>query len=327
MHTNLLVDAIMRQTTVLIAQLTATAGVRVPLAHLADEVFLSLSGELEDQGVPRKVIADMFGLALRSYQRRVQRMRESATDHGLTLWQAVFDHLQERQQLTRMNLLDRFDKDDPQAIAAVLNDLVTTGLASRSGTGGSTVFAITPEETRRLLARQGKEETATALIWLEVCRNPDIRAGQIASHLRLDEEIVEGCIDRLLKEGQLSCSEGGALIAKEAMVIPAGSEEGWEAAVFDHFQAVVVAITTKLRQLATGQAPTATGGTTLSFEICEGHPHAEEARALLSRIRQETDDLWEKIELENENHPIAEDRMERVVFYFGQHLAGSEVDA
>ncbi len=41
MDTQVLVDSIMRQATVLIAQLSSAAGVRAPLAHLADEVFLS----------------------------------------------------------------------------------------------------------------------------------------------------------------------------------------------------------------------------------------------------------------------------------------------
>jgi hypothetical protein len=36
----------------------------------------------------------MFGLALRSYQQKVQRLSESATDRGLTLWEAVHAHIQ-----------------------------------------------------------------------------------------------------------------------------------------------------------------------------------------------------------------------------------------
>lgn len=65
MNVKLLVDGIMRQTTVLIAQLSTSAGVRAPLAHMADQVFLSLSREIEAQGVARKVVADMFGLRMR----------------------------------------------------------------------------------------------------------------------------------------------------------------------------------------------------------------------------------------------------------------------
>ena len=77
MNSKLLVDAIVRQTTVLIAQVCTAAGVRAPLAHIADQVFLGLSREIEAQGVGRKIVADMFGMALRSYQKKVQRLAES----------------------------------------------------------------------------------------------------------------------------------------------------------------------------------------------------------------------------------------------------------
>ena len=39
MNVNLLIDALVRQTTVLIAQLATIAGIRAPLAHVADQVF------------------------------------------------------------------------------------------------------------------------------------------------------------------------------------------------------------------------------------------------------------------------------------------------
>jgi hypothetical protein len=64
MNVELLIDAIFRQTTVLIAQLATHGGARAPLAHVANQVFLDLASELEAQGVSRKVGADMFGMAL-----------------------------------------------------------------------------------------------------------------------------------------------------------------------------------------------------------------------------------------------------------------------
>ena len=76
MNPQLLIDPIVRQTMVLIAQLSTVDGVRSPLSHVADEVFVNLVRELESQGVGKKVIADMFGLALRSYRQKVQRLRE-----------------------------------------------------------------------------------------------------------------------------------------------------------------------------------------------------------------------------------------------------------
>jgi hypothetical protein len=42
MNVNLLIDAIVRQTMILVAQLATTAGVRAPLAHVTNQVFISL---------------------------------------------------------------------------------------------------------------------------------------------------------------------------------------------------------------------------------------------------------------------------------------------
>src|SRR5215813_6022389 len=128
MDAKLLIDAIVRQTTVLIAQLSTTAGIRAPLAHVADQVFLDLAQEIEAQGVGRKVVADMFGLALRSYQKKVQRLTESATLRERTLWEAVLDFLSEQGSVTRGRVFERFRRDSEHDVAAVLADLVSQGL-------------------------------------------------------------------------------------------------------------------------------------------------------------------------------------------------------
>lgn len=327
MHTKLLIDSIMRQTTVLIAQLSAAAGIRAPLAHLADEVFLSLSKELEEQGVSRKVVADMFGLALRTYQRRVQRLEQSATDTGTTVWQAVNDYLQEAGQATRQQIFDRFKNDDPEAVGAVLTDLVQNGLASRTGRATSAVLVATPPEARRLLARQGKEDTAAALVWLDICHHPGTSTQEVAERLEIDEALAEKIVERLHNEGQLTSAVDGPLSAKE-LVIDVGSEVGWEAAVFDHFQAAAAAIAAKLRRgQARSKTDDTTGGRTVSFEVSDGHPQEKEVLELLSRLRRDTDELWEKVNATNARNPLSEEEVKRVVFYFGQLVKDGEDEA
>jgi 2-hydroxychromene-2-carboxylate isomerase len=123
MHTGILIERIVRQTTVLIAQLSTAAGIRAPLAHIADQVFVELSREIESQGVARKVVADMFGLALRTYQRKVQRLTESATQRSSTLWEAVLEYVRKNDDITRARLAQRFARDDPEQLAAVIADL------------------------------------------------------------------------------------------------------------------------------------------------------------------------------------------------------------
>ena len=67
---------------------------------------------------------------------------------------------------------------------------------------------------------------------------------------------------------------------------------GWEAAVFDHFQAVVATICQKLD--TKGRKPTTedeVGGSTYTLEIWPGHPLESEARSQLRRFREGTSEL------------------------------------
>lgn len=307
----------MRQATVLIAQLSSAAGVRAPLAHLADEVFLSLSQELERQGVSRKVVADMFGLALRGYQRRVQRLRESATERGTTLWRALMEHLEAHGPLSRRRLFERFRNDDPLAVGAVLTDLASSGLIYRTGSGNETVYGVVRDEDRKAIARDSTLETASALVWLSLCRDATRTVQELASELSLAPAQVESAIAYLEDQGRLR-REGG-IVTMEPMVVPVGATAGWEAAVFDHFQAVCVALATKLSQGRTRAETTdTTGGATLAFVIHANHPAREEVLSLLARVRTEVNELWARVEAHNAAEPVPEAAQQRVTFYFGQ---------
>ena len=64
----------------------------------------------------KNVIADMFGLALRSYQQKVARLSESATDTGVTLWSAVHEFVLEKQVANKAEILRRFGRDDEVSV-------------------------------------------------------------------------------------------------------------------------------------------------------------------------------------------------------------------
>lgn len=142
METKLLIDAIVQQTTVLIAQLSIAAGIRAPLSHLADQIFVDLAREIERQGVSRKVVADMFGMALRGYQRRIQRLSESASIRNRTLWEAVYDFVSEQGNVSRERLSERFRYDSADDVGAVLADLVANGLIYCAGRGPTALYRL-----------------------------------------------------------------------------------------------------------------------------------------------------------------------------------------
>src|SRR5690348_13891841 len=169
MNLKLLIDGVVRQTTVLIAQLSTSAGVRAPLAHVADQVFVELAREIEAQGVRRQVVADMFGLALRSYQKKMRRLTESATELNQTLWSAILAFVEEEQP-TRRRLLERFERDGEREVAAVLKDLVRSGLVATTGTNEQAVYSATTQAVRDKLRRAGDVDALVGLGWLAVFR-------------------------------------------------------------------------------------------------------------------------------------------------------------
>lgn len=320
MNPQLLIDAIVRQTTVLIAQLSTAAGVRAPLAHVADQVFLDLAREIEAQGVSRKVAADMFGLALRSYQTKVQRLARSSTERDRTLWEGLLAYLEEHGTATRKRLFEHFEHDDPGSVGAVLSDLVQSKLVERVKTRSGPAFKIAAlAEPKSSLPGA---EALTALVWVAVYRGAGSSA-TICAQLGLDVEEVEAALTTLRAQGRVR-EEAGSL-ATTGVVVPVGAEQGWEAAVFDHYQSMVTAITRKvMRGAARSAQQDVVGGGTVTFEIHRDHPLREEVRGLLQRMRGEVNELWTRVGEHNRQHPSPGVETESVSFYFGQSTSDGD---
>jgi hypothetical protein len=319
----LLIDAIVQQTTVLIAQLSTAAGLRSPLAHVADQVFLSLAQEIERQGVSRKVVADMFGLALRTYQRKVQRLEESESASGRTLWEAILEYVTEHAPVRRERVLERFRNDEELAVTAVINDLVTTGLVYSAGRGDSAVYGITSDADRKALSSDDATDALALLLWGTVFRSPGISTSALVGSTRTDEPLVRAALGRLLADGRVvrDGDTDDAPLRSAAFVIPLGAAQGWEAAVFDHYQALANGISSNLQQRAKGVPPNdLTGGTTLHFGIHPGHPFEAHVLGTLRRVREQLNASWNEVAAYNRDHPMADEAATRVTFYFGQSV-------
>jgi hypothetical protein len=320
----LLIDAIVRQTTVLIAQLSTSAGIRAPLSHIADQVFLDLASEIEAQGVTRKIAADMFGLALRSYQKKVQRLTESATVRDRTLWEAVMDFLSEQGSVTRERLFERFRRDSAEDVAAVLNDLVGQGIVYSTGRGQSSVYGLSSDADRSRVVAGDRGDSAQALVWLSLYRQAMSRR-ELQATLALDAAEVDRALTNLEREGRVR--DVGGKFRADTFVVPVGSAKGWEIAVFDHFSAVARAIAAKVRRGAPqSDADDVVGGATLTFELSASHPLRAEVRGLLRRVRADVNELWSRVGDQNDRQPIADADKELVTFYFGQNAEDRDTD-
>ncbi len=331
MNSQLVIDAIVRQAMVLIAQLSTAEGVRSPLSHIADEVFVSLVRELESQGLGKKVIADMFGLALRSYRQKVQRLSESVTTRGVTLWGAVHAFLAERDSATRAEILAHFKHDEEATVRSILNDLVESGLVCRSGRGRDTRYRVaTAEELEELgiAAEANSQQTNEALVWVHVCNSGPLRVDDLVKMLPLPEPVIQEALERLVTDERVRAETrpDGVYYATDQCLIPVGEAAGWEAAIIDHHRAVLNALAAKvISGRHSSAADDEVGGTTLSYDLWPGHPKEKEVRELLATTRQKVIALWDEVEAHNAAHPS--ETKYTVTFYCGQYLVEEDESA
>lgn len=306
--------------TVLIAQLATAGGLRAPLSHIANQVFVELANELAAQGLSRKVSADMFGMALRAYVRKVNRLNESATDQGRTLWKAVLDYLQDGTPKTRDQILERFGRDDAAQVRSVLQDLTESGLVFISGSVESAIYRTTSDAElltlRQASTAEGLEEFASLLVY----RDGPVSAAALARRLRVEEADLVALLEPLVAQQriQLSVVDGIRLYRATDFSVPLESRTGWEAAVLDHFQAVVQTISQRLRS-ATRQThlDDTVGGSTYSFDVWPGHPLIDEVKQSLHGVRRGLSELRARVEHYNAQHPRPNDYAQ-IVVYAGQ---------
>jgi len=276
--------------------------------------------------VSRKVSADMFGLALRSYQRKVQRVAESGSDQGRTLWEAVYDFVRSQEMTSRKEVLARFKRDDEEVVRGVLADLVESGLVFSTGPSQHTSFRAASDVELGALARTLAR--SDEMVWALVFRTGPTTAPELARLGGLGEAEARAALDRLVEAGRVSRRDGNVYSTMN-FDVGIGAPAGWEAAIFDHYHAVVRTITTKLRA-ATGKSALddSIGGSTYGFEVWPGHPLAPEVLGALRAFREQYSALRERVRAHNQaerHRPVVR---QAVVVYGGQcvwELEGDDV--
>lgn len=305
-----LIDGVVKEFATLLVALAIRGGRRESLAGIDHVFFEALARELEARGVPRKVAADMLGLGLRSYQKKLQRIK-TQTESGPSLWQRITAFVAEREVCSRGDISDVFVHEDPAVLASVLADLVSTGLLAARDVGGSMRYEVT-----RGLAAPVDEETADVLVWGELFRRAST-TDELEDRLPLPPPEIRNALGRLEAAHHVRCHHDGVYVS-DRLHIQQGQGEGWTEAVYDHIRCVTSALVTKL----TGKPSSArASGLTFSFDLHADHPLRAELVERLSDVRTELKGLWQRVAGYNER-----ERTRQVVFseklevYLGENL-------
>jgi hypothetical protein len=220
-------------------------------------------------------------------------------------------------------VLERFRDDDDALVRSVLKDLVGSGVLFQTGRGDQLAYRYAqPGE----LADTGEDarDPSVGLVWVTVYRRAPVSAQELLEAVPVDEDAqLQRALDRLLADGRIErCEIGGQThYSAQRCMIPVGANDGWEAAVFDHYQAMVTAITTKLRLSGRNSAQgEATGGSTYSCDVWDGHPLKDEVFGFLAECRARGADLVKRVDAYNDTHEQDADSAVRVYAYVGQSV-------
>jgi hypothetical protein len=245
------------------------------------------------------------------------------------LWEALHDYLHQKRTVSRAEVMRRFARDDHASVRGILSDMVDSGLVFKTGRGEAAVYrAASPEEIAEASAHDvgaGNE----ALVWVTIYREGPLDRGELSTRLALDTSAMDAALAALCADGRITIERNGDRTAyrSELCLLPLGNSAGWAAGLLDHYQAMVRAMCQKLDRGATVAQPAdRIGGSTYSFDVWDGHPHAEQVYALLKEHRERLSELWSRVGDHNARKPAgAEQPIDRVTFYVGQMVTSERV--
>lgn len=306
---------------VMIARLSTARGIRAPLGHVANQVFLDLAGSLQSQGVRHKVIADMFGLTLGAYHGKLRRLQSESESRKRSVWENVIRFLESHKTVRRSELMHRFRFEDPLVLGSVLQDLVNSEIGFREDEGGDVIYGLHAPDSFAPPGNLDAEALALS-VWVTVHRLGPMTFASLRDHLpMLSETQIKASLETLRKEQRVQkCVEKGAVLyAGTDIFIDGDSDAERIGAMIDHYGAVINTLCRSAEEsLKTSERKTARGST-YHFDLNAHHVLRDEVLAFFEHVRKQGAELLERVDAENARHtPNAS--LNRLVFYCGYHL-------
>ncbi len=319
----------------LVAELFATLKVNDPLrmdfASIAEKTVYDVVEVLRSEGLTNEEIAASLDLSIAGFYRKLKDLRETyeggaagSEARTVTLWERIYGHVLERSggdptRAVTFTAIERaFGFLTPDRLGSILRYLVRFGHLSVSGHGAAREY--------RVVVGGGAERGPSyhdAVVTLY--RDGPLSVAELAARLEADEATCEAFVARLEAAGYLETTpQGDAAPAHRATAyhIEPESPEGYEAALWDHFQAVVRAICKKVRlKDHNARMHDVIGGTTFSFDLAADDPLYGEISGFLAETRVRMEDWMERA---LERRPDPDDRAVRVTIYTGQMVEDVE---
>lgn len=126
-----------------------------------------------------------------------------------TLWEAVCEFVSDEGSAGRKRIGERFRHDSGEHVAAVLSDLVGSGLLYASGRGRDAFYRAVTAAERREAEREAGSEGLAALVWLAVYRRRATSMTGLRGALNTGDAQLRQAVEQLVADGRLERAGSG----------------------------------------------------------------------------------------------------------------------
>ncbi|NUN13814.1 MAG: ArsR family transcriptional regulator [Myxococcales bacterium] len=316
----------------LVAELFATLQVNDPLrmdfADIGQKTLIDIVGVLRQDGMTNEEIAQTLDLSIAGFYKRIRELRETYAPGKRgrpkpTLWEKVYQVVLQktasspRKAVRYTAVQSVFPSVPDERLRTTLRFLVRFGLLTVTG---PTQF---PEY--RVVPRDEEPDITYHSVVVTLYREGPLSLADLAERLRCTTAECEPHLKRLRDAGKLveSAPEhpGGSVRYRATSYhIEPESDLGYQAALWDHFYAVVRAMCKKVRMNThLAQLNDVIGGTTFSFDVPLQHPLYAEISGFLTQTRVQMEKWLAEVSALNQNGDPALPRA-RVTIYAGQFV-------
>jgi hypothetical protein len=294
----LLITIVVRKSADLVATVATQGGSRHSLAEVPNRFHEALAEALDARNVPRKVAAEMFGVGLRTHQRRLKQAHEAPVTKRETLSARVYRLVSVAGESTKLDIELAFQDVPAHLLASALRDLQKNDLLLRTQHGAEVRFAT----TGRSGVLQDADEFHVLQHFLSalVHRLGPVRSRDLCPLVDEPLELVESALQTLEHDGFLA-SEGPQTARQwvsrnKAMPRKAGPRR--LATLGDHFVAVLTNLMGAVEENdpETMDTSPSSAGTSVAIEVPEGHALVGELHEAFRVFRTTVADIQKRAE-------------------------------
>ncbi|GEM_PF-4795367 len=281
---SLFVDTTLSSAASIIAAIMTRNHQRRSYQNIGEKLFKNIAEELIRRDVPYRVAADMMGVSLRTFHRKLKNAKLVDSGRAAT---AILSYIVDLKEVGRIELYGHFHFLDPALIGSILKDFQASGHIEIEG-----------EKIESLGQKEIHKETVSQnYVHFVLIQHPEMTVADLVAITPLSTFECQNILDTLIQKERIE-KVGEKYTAHTPLLLSRQSMHEDESLIFGlsmMFDAACKAI--KIRIDSEGETKNSQGNLR-SFRVKKGDANDRRIIATLDKLSDSMSELWKKIRSE-----------------------------